>query len=174
MKKIRIYAVALLLVVLGTACQEDEPMAETTSPDLAEFLAQGTWELAEGSVQFDDGRTEALALDYCDINTWDFFENENVIIIYVHWRVSFVLDEECDQESFRLTQSYQLNDGKLTLEGPRQGIAEDWATQGFAITEMRVERVNDEKMRVTYQVDRDDPEAARAQITQTFFLSSRR
>ncbi len=173
MKKIKISAFTLLLVTLGTACQEDEPIAEA-APDLTEFLAQGLWELAESSVQFDDGSTEELALDYCDINTWEFFENDNVIVVYVHWRASFVLDEECDQQSFRIVQSYQQNDGKVTLEGPRQGLTEDWAMQGFAITEMRVERVNDEKIRLTYRVHRDGPEAARAQITQTFFLSSRR
>lgn len=149
-------------------------MTEATPLSLTEFLAQDTWELAESSVQFDDGRTEALALDYCDINTWEFHENDNVVIVYVHWRALVTLDEDCDQESSRLVQSYRLSDGKLTLEGPHQGITEDWATQGFAITEMRVERLNAEKMRVTYRVHRDGPEAAQAQITQTFFLSSRR
>ena len=103
-------------------------MIESAPLSLTEFLAQGMWELAESSVQFDNGGTEELALDYCDINTWEFFENDSVIVVYVHWRASFMLGEECNQQSFRIVQSYQQNDGKFTLEGPRQGITEDWAT----------------------------------------------
>ena len=177
MKYIKTSALLIVSLFIASACQDDEVITNLpTPPPLAELLTNNFWELERWSIQFNDGQTEDITLDYCDIDTWEFFEQENLFIVYVHYRSVYHQGERCAEESYRMVQSYQRNGNELTLEGPNQGLVNDWARAGFTVSDMKITALSSEKLEITYRIQNTGPEATEREragivMNKTLFLS---
>ena len=180
MKKLSVYVLITSLTFVGLACQEDEPKQTAPLLPLPELLTQGLWQVEQYTIQLANEPVETISLDYCDIDSWAFHPDleDPLFIIYVHYRAVFSQGEECDQSQYRMVQSYQLNGDELVLKGPWQEFTEDWDSFGFAVSNLRIEPITDEKIRIIISFEGSDPEVTggkhvKGEITQTFFLSSR-
>lgn len=177
MKNNQTYWMLLLWVSLMTACREDDPTSEkpTSVPSVTEALRGNMWEIEAWSLRHADGSTQEIDLEPCDIDTWEFYDQENLFIIYAHWQALYTNDgEKCREESYRIVQSYRREDNALILEGDDQGFVAAWG--GYVVSDMRVIPVDEENLTITYRIrdtgeDATEKEREEVQVIQTFFRS---
>ncbi len=173
MKNSKITLIVLLWAGLGTACQEDGVVP--VMPSITEALHGSMWELERWSLRYADGSITEVPLESCDIDTWEFFDSENVFVIYAQWQALYTSEEEkCGEESYRIVQSYQREGNTLTLTGPDQGFRTTWGDH--EVSDLEVTLLSSEKLSITYRIkalteDSTAEEQADVQVTHNFFRS---